>query len=74
MDKDTLRKSRKFLLRPDYTKKIQYCYTNGSTGGRVSVAYDQESIDWSSAVMLFCRNLYGHKMINKEVHLATDTR
>lgn len=74
MDKDTLRKSRKFLLRPDYTKKIQYCYTNGSTGGRVSVAYDQESIDWSSAVMLFCRNLYGHKLINKEVHLATDTR
>ena len=74
MDKGTLRKSRKFLLRPDYTKKIQYCYTNGSTGGRVSVAYDQESIDWSSAVMLFCRNLYGHKLINKEVHLATDTR
>ena len=24
--------------------------------------------------MLFCRNLYGHKLINKEVHLATDTR
>ena len=74
MDKDTLRISRKFLLRPDYAKKIQYCYTNGSTGGRVSIAYDQESIDWSSAVMLFCRNLYGHKLINKEVHLATDTR
>ncbi len=74
MDKDTLRISRKFLLRPDYTKKIQQCYTNGSTGGRVSVAYDQESIDWSSAVMLFCRNLYGHKLTNKEVHLATDTR
>ncbi len=74
MDKDTLRISRKFLLRPDYTKKIQYCYTNGSTGGRVSVAYDQESIDWSAAVMLFCRNRYGHKLINKEVHLATDTR
>jgi len=74
MDKDTLRISRKFLLRPDYTKKIQYCYTNGSTGGRVSIAYDQDSIDWSSAVMLFCRNLYGHKLINKEVHLATDTR
>ena len=46
MDKDTLRISRKFLLRPDYTKKIQYCYTNGSTGGRVSIAYDQDSIDW----------------------------
>jgi len=74
MDKNTLRSSRKFLLRPDNTKKIQYCYTNGSTGGRVSVAYDQEAIDWSSAVMLFCRNLYGHKLINKEVHLATDTR
>ena len=74
MDKDTLKISRKFLLRPDYTKKIQYCYTNGSTGGRVSIAYDQDSIDWSSAVMLFCRNLYGHKLINKEVHLATDTR
>jgi len=74
MDKDTLRISRKFLLRPDYTKKIQYCYTNGSTGGRVSVAYDQESMDWSSAVMLFCRNLYGHNLINKEVHLATDSR
>ncbi len=74
MDKDTLRTSKKFLLRPDNTKKIQYCYTNGSTGGRVSVAYDQDSIDWSSAVMLFCRNLYGHKLKNKEVHLATDTR
>ena len=74
MDKNTLRYSRKFLLRPDNSKKIQYCYTNGSTGGRVSVAYDQDSIDWSSAVMLFCRNLYGHKLINKEVHLATDTR
>ena len=74
MDKNTLRSSRKFLLRPDNTKKIQYCYTNGSTGGRVSVAYDQEAIDWSSAVMLFCRNLYGHKLIDKEVHLATDTR
>jgi phenylacetate-CoA ligase len=74
MDKDTLRINRKFLLRPDFTNKIQNCYTNGSTGGRVAVAYDQESIDWSSAVMLFCRNLYGHKLINKEVHLATDTR
>ncbi len=74
MDKNTLRFSRKFLLKPDYTNKIQYCYTNGSTGGRVSVAYDQEAIDWSSAVMIFCRNLYGHKLINKEVHLATDTR
>ena len=74
MDKDTLRLNRKFLLRPDFTNKIQNCYTNGSTGGRVAVAYDQESIDWSSAVMLFCRNLYGHKLINKEVHLATDTR
>ena len=74
MDKNTLRISRRFLLRPDFTKKIQYCYTNGSTGGRVSVAYDQESMDWSSAVMLFCRNLYGHNLINKEVHLATDTR
>ena len=74
MDKDALRTSKKFLLRPDNTKKIQYCYTNGSTGGRVSVAYDQDSIDWSSAVMLFCRNLYGHKLKNKEVHLATDTR
>ena len=74
MDKDTLRTSKKFLLRPDNTKKIQYCYTNGSTGGRVSVAYDQDSIDWASAVMLFCRNLYGHKLKNKEVHLATDTR
>ena len=74
MDKDTLRINRKFLLRPDFTNKIQHCYTNGSTGGRVAVAYDQESIDWSSAVMLFCRNLYGHKLINKEVHLATDTR
>ena len=73
MDKDTLRINRKFLLRPDFTNKIQNCYTNGSTGGRVAVAYDQESIDWSSAVMLFCRNLYGHKLINKEVHLATDT-
>ena len=74
MDKDTLRINRKFLLKPDFTNKIQNCYTNGSTGGRVAVAYDQESIDWSSAVMLFCRNLYGHKLINKEVHLATDTR
>ena len=74
MDKDTLRINRKFLLRPDFTNKIQNCYTNGSTGGRVAIAYDQESIDWSSAVMLFCRNLYGHKLINKEVHLATDTR
>ncbi len=74
MDKDTLRINRKFLLRPDFTNKIQHCYTNGSTGGRVAVAYDQESIDWSSAVMLFCRNHYGHKLINKEVHLATDTR
>ena len=74
MDKDTLRINRKFLLKPDFTNKIQNCYTNGSTGGRVAVAYDQDSIDWSSAVMLFCRNLYGHKLINKEVHLATDTR
>ena len=74
IDKNTLKKNKKYLLRPDASENIKYCYTNGSTGGRVSVAYDKEAIDWSSAVMIFCRNLYGHKLTNKEVHLSTDTR
>jgi len=74
INKDILRKNKKYFLRPDISKDIKYCYTNGSTGGRVSVAYDQEAMDWSSAVMIFCRGLYGHKLTNKEVHLSTDIR
>ena len=53
---------------------MNYCFTNGSTGGRVSIAYNQDAIDWSSAVTIYCRNQHGHKLSNKEVHLATDTR
>ncbi len=74
IDKKTLIDKKKFFLKPDVTEKLSYCFTNGSTGGRVSIAYNQEAIDWSSAVTIFCRYCYGHKLTNKEVHLATDTR
>ena len=74
INKDTLKKNKKYFLRADVSQNIKYCYTNGSTGGRVSIAYDQEAVDWSSAVMIFCRGLYGHKLRKKEVHLSTDTR
>ncbi len=74
INKKILKKKNKHFLRSDIPKKINYCNTNGSTGGRFSVAYDQDAMDWSSAVMIFCRSLYGHKLINKEVHLSTDTR
>ena len=39
----------------------------------MTIAYDQNAIDWSAAVTLFCK-YYSHKLNNKEVHLATDTR
>ena len=74
LNKKILKTKNKYFLRPGSYKNINFCSTNGSTGGRVSVAYDQDAMDWSSAVMIFCRSLYGHKLINKEVHLATDTR
>ena len=74
LDKNILKKNNKSFLSSYSSKNINYCFTNGSTGGRVSVAYDQDAMDWSSAVMIFCRSLYGHKLANKEVHLATDTR
>ena len=73
-DKTTLINKKQYFLRQETTDKLKYCYTNGSTGGRVSIAYDQDAADWSSAVTLYCRNKYGHKMLNKEVHLATDIR
>lgn len=72
--KDTLKSQKKFFLKPDITDDLKYCFTNGSTGGRVSIAYNKEAIDWSSAVTLYCRNQYGHELSNKEVHLATDIR
>lgn len=74
LDKNILKSNKKFFLKPDTTDNLNYCFTNGSTGGRVSIAYNQEAIDWSSAVTIYCRNQYGHKLSNKEVHLATDTR
>ena len=74
INKNILKENNKYFLSSDISKNIYYCYTNGSTGGRVSVAYDQDAMDWSSAVMIFCRGLYGHNLSNKEVHLATDTR
>ena len=74
IDKKTIIDKKKFFLNPDVSEKLSYCFTNGSTGGRVSIAYDQEAIDWSSAVTIFCRNLHGHILTNREVHLATDTR
>ena len=74
INKNILKSYNKYFLSSNISENINYCYTNGSTGGRVSVAYDQDAMDWSSAVMIFCRGLYGHKLANKEVHLATDTR
>ena len=74
INKNILKKNNKYFLRSHISTNINFCYTNGSTGGRVSVAYDQDAMDWSSAVMIFCRGLYGHNLANKEVHIATDTR
>ena len=52
--KDDL-KNKGRLFRRESGANLHYFETNGSTGGRVTITYDQKAVDWSAAVMLYCR-------------------
>lgn len=56
----------------DANARIYESYTNGSTGPRAKVVYDQDAADWSSATTWFCRSLYTSRIKNTTLHLASD--
>lgn len=73
LTKSQLIKSNKYLIDP-VRPRLFYSYTNGTFGGRAKVALDDESSNYSAAVMLKCRALAGHGLWQRQVHLASGSQ
>ena len=69
--KDDLKNKGRLFRRENLGANLHYFETNGSTGGRVTITYDQKAVDWSAAVMLYCRKKAGHGFLKKQMHIAT---
>lgn len=53
------------------SKRVHSFKTGGSTGDSVFIYYDQEALDWSSAITLYARDRIGHKNWQSEIHFAS---
>lgn len=74
LTKDHIREFGQKLLNENLLNKsrIHPRKTGGSTGQSVIIYYDQESLDWTSAVNLYVMSFTGKNFGEKEVHISTD--
>jgi phenylacetate-CoA ligase len=72
LTKDILIEQGHRMIREDSANYRSHVFkTGGSTGKSALIYYDQEALDWSSAVTLYARNRIGHKNWKSEVHFAS---
>jgi len=72
LTKDILIEQGGRMLREDGSGFRSYVFkTGGSTGKSVLIYYDQEALDWSSAMTIYARERIGHKNWKTEVHFAS---
>jgi len=72
MTKDIIREQGVRLLRKDYSSiRLHGAKTGGSTGPSAMIYYDQEAVDWSSAVTQASRQYIGSPHWRSELHFAS---
>lgn len=72
LTKDIILEQGTRMLREDFSEHRFHLFkTGGSTGNSVHIYYDQEALDWSSAVTLYARDMIGHKRWKSEIHFSS---
>ena len=62
------------LIQEKTNGEIHYRYSNGSTGVSRPVLYSTEDLDWTAAVSLYSRFLFGKTPSDPEIHIATPSQ
>ena len=75
IDKETVKNNLELFLSAEFNskKKLISRLTGGSTGSSLEICYDDEALDWTSAVNLFALNMTGKKFKDKELNLVPNS-